>query len=116
MEGARKSSWSRPGSKKSFTLTTLWNLEKLVKTYRGIIAHESLTFQKLMGLRREQHAELKKAHLRRCCNQDWTKIGGRIPWTVAAICEVFRDKLSDGKKPYERRVGEPFKEPVVPFG
>ena len=28
----------------------------------------------------------------------------------------FQDLLSDGKTPYERRVGEPFEGPVIPFG
>ena len=26
------------------------------------------------------------------------------------------DLLSDGKTPYERRFGQPFKEPIIPFG
>ena len=32
------------------------------------------------------------------------------------ICETFTDLLSDGKTPYERRFGEPFKGPIIPFG
>ena len=28
----------------------------------------------------------------------------------------IQDRLSDGKTPYERRFGEPFKGPVIPFG
>ena len=28
----------------------------------------------------------------------------------------IQDKLSDGKTPYERRFGEPFKGPIFPFG
>ena len=28
----------------------------------------------------------------------------------------LQDLLSDGKTPYERRVGEPFKGPIIPFG
>ena len=30
------------------------------------------------------------AHLRYCCNQVWTKNGGRILWNVTAICETFK--------------------------
>ena len=37
-KGAGKSSWSRIGSLKSFTLTILWNLAKLAKISPGIIA------------------------------------------------------------------------------
>ena len=44
------------------------------------------------------------------------KIGGQIPWNVTPICETFTDLLSDGKTPYERRFGQPFKGPIIPFG
>ena len=44
------------------------------------------------------------------------KIGGRIPWTVTAICETFKSLLADGKTPYERRFGMLFNGPVIPFG
>ena len=33
-----------------------------------------------------------------------------------AYLRNFQDLLSDGKTPYERRFGEPFKEPIIPFG
>ena len=69
-----------------------------------------------MGLVREQCAELRKGHLRYCFNQVWTKSGGRIPWNATAICETFKISLSDGKTPYLRRFGVPFKAPVNPFG
>ena len=44
------------------------------------------------------------------------KNGGRIPWNVTPICEIFRIFLSDGKTPFERRFGMPFNGPVIPFG
>ena len=44
------------------------------------------------------------------------KNGGRIPWNATAICEKIQDLLSDGKTPYERRFGVPFKGPIIPFG
>ena len=28
----------------------------------------------------------------------------------------IQDRLSDGKTPFERRFGEPFKGPIIPFG
>ena len=43
------------------------------------------------------------------------KIGGQILWNAVPICEI-QDLLSDGKTPYERRFGEPFKGPIIPFG
>ena len=34
-------------------------------------------------------------------------------WADSMECQ---DLLSDGKTPYERRFGEPFKGPIIPFG
>ena len=56
-KGARKSSWSRIGSPKSFTLTIPWNLARLVKIFPGIIERQHHTDQKQMGLLREHCAE-----------------------------------------------------------
>ena len=44
------------------------------------------------------------------------KIGGQLLWNVTPICEMFTDLLSDVKTPYERRFGQPFKGPIIPFG
>ena len=44
------------------------------------------------------------------------KVGGQILWNVTPICETFTDLLSDGKTPYERRFGQPFKGPIIPCG
>ena len=44
------------------------------------------------------------------------KDGGRIPWSVTAICENIQDLSSDGKATYERRFGETFQRPIIPFG
>ena len=56
-KGACKSSWSRIGSLKSFTLTIPWNLAKPVKIFPGIIVSQHHTDRKQMGLLREQYAE-----------------------------------------------------------
>ena len=40
-------------------------------------------------------------------------------WVGSMECYCYlrnRQDLSDGKTPYERRFGEPFKGPVIPFG
>ena len=44
------------------------------------------------------------------------KIGGQILWNVTPICRNVTDLLSDGKTLYERRFGQPFEGPIIPFG
>ena len=44
------------------------------------------------------------------------KVGGQILWNVTPICHNVTDLISDGKTPYERRFGQTFKGPIVPFG
>ena len=44
------------------------------------------------------------------------KVGGQIPWNVTPICETSQILVSDGKTPCERRFGQPFKGPIIPFG
>ena len=44
------------------------------------------------------------------------KIGGQIPWNAIPIWRNVTDPLSDGKTPSERRFGQPFKGPLIPFG
>ena len=44
------------------------------------------------------------------------KVGGQIPWNVVPICETFKISYLMGKPPYERRFGQPFKGPIIPFG
>ena len=41
------------------------------------------------------------------------KNGGRIPWSVTAICETFKISCLT---PYERGFGVPCNGPVTPFG
>ena len=44
------------------------------------------------------------------------KVGGQIPWNVTPICETSQIYYLMGKLLYERRFGQPFKEPLFPFG
>ena len=45
------------------------------------------------------------------------KVGGQILWNVTyTYLRNVTDLLSDGKTPYERRFGQPFKGPLIPFG
>ena len=43
------------------------------------------------------------------------KIGGQIPWNAFLICETSQIYYLMGKTPYERRFGQPFKGPIIPF-
>ena len=43
------------------------------------------------------------------------KIGGQFPWNAINLRNI-QDLLSDGKTRYERRFGQPFKGPIIPFG
>ena len=56
-KGACKSSWSRIGNLKSFTLTIPWNLAKPVKIFPGIIVRRHHTDEKQMRLLKQQCAE-----------------------------------------------------------
>ena len=44
------------------------------------------------------------------------KIGGQISIECYTFLRNIQDPLSDGKTPYERRFGLPFKGPIIPFG
>ena len=87
-----------------------------MKIFPGIIVREHLTVQKQMGLLRERYAGLKRELLQYCCNQVWMKNGGRNPWSATAICETYKIYCLMGKHLDERRFGEPFKGPTIPFG
>ena len=43
------------------------------------------------------------------------KVGGQIFYGMLHL-SAKRVKLSDGKTPYERRLGQPSKGPIIPFG
>ena len=109
-----KSSWSPIGSLKSFTLTIPWNSAKLVKISHGIVSTH--TDQKQNGIaervvRRVKEgtsAVLYQSGLNENC------------WADSMECYSYlrnvTDLLSDGKTPCERRFGQPFKGPIIPFG
>ena len=94
---AWKNYWSRRGNPKSFTLTIPWNLASLARNFSGIIVRQHHTDQKQMWLPKEQCAELRKGHLRCYCSQLSITNGGRIPWSVTAICETFKISRLMGK-------------------
>ena len=107
--------WSQVGILKSFTLMITWNMAKLVKISPGIIARLRHTDQKQMGLLRAVR-RLKEGTsavlLQSGLNESW--------WADSMECYTYlrnvTDLLSDGKTPYERRFGQPFKGSIIPFG
>ena len=79
----------------------------------GIIARLHHTDRRLMGLLKEQVKEGTSAVLLQSGqNESW--------WADSMECYTYlrnvTDVLSDGKTPCERRFGQPFKGPIIPFG
>ena len=44
------------------------------------------------------------------------KVCGQIPGNVTPICQTSQNYYLMWKTPYERRFGQPFKGPIIPFG
>ena len=115
-KGACKSSWSPIGNLKSFTLTIPWNLAKLVKILPGIIVRRHHTDQKTNGIAERAVCRVKEGTsavlLQSGLNENW--------WADSMECYTYlrnvTDLSSDEKTPYERRFGQPFKGPIIPFG
>ena len=114
-KGACKSSWSRIGSLKSFTLTIPWNLARPVKIFPGIIVRQHHTGRK-HGIAERAVRRVKEGTsavlLQGGLDEKW--------WADSMECYTYlrnvTDLFSDGKTPYERRFGQPFKGPIIPFG
>ena len=115
-KGGFKSSWSRTGSLKSFTLTIPWNFAKLVKIFPGIIVRRHHTDRETNGITERAMRRVKEGTsavlLQSGLDENW--------WADSMEYHTYlrniQDLLSDGKTPYERRFGKPFKGPIIPFG
>ena len=110
---ACKSSWSRGGNQKSLTLAILQNLANLVKIFPGIITpHRSETHGIAERAVRIVTEGTSGVLLQSGLDEKW--------WVDSMECYCYlrniTDLLSDGKTPYERRFGKPFKGPIIPFG
>ena len=57
----------------------------------------------------------RKLRLQFGCIQVWMKHGGQSPWNAILINETLKISCLLGNTPYERRFGEPFKGPIIPF-
>ena len=93
-----------------------WNLANLVKTFPGIIVRQHLTDRKQMGLLREQCAELRKGLCGAVPIWSGWKMVGVLPWHATVISETYKISCLLGRHPHERRFGQPFKGPIIPFG
>ena len=115
-KGACKSSWNPIGSLKSFTLTIPWNSAKLVKISPGIVVRLHPHISETNGIAERAVRRVKESTsavlLQSGLNESW--------WADSmesfTYMRNFTDLWSDGKTPYDRRFGQPFKGPIIPFG
>ena len=109
---ACKNSWSPRGSLKSFTLTILWNsakaCEDLSWNHCTSPPHRSETNGIVERAVRRVKQGTSAVLLQSGLNESW--------WADSMECLTYlrnvTDLLSDGKTPYERRFGQPFKGPI----
>ena len=117
-KGVYESFSSRREGQKSFILTMLWNLANPLETDHGIIVHQHTIDLRRMVLLRRAVRRFKRRDV--CCSVAiWLgrKNGWLIIWNASVvICEMFKAPYRNGKTPCERRCGEPWKGPVIPFG
>ena len=115
-KGACKSSWSRIGSLKSFTLTIPWNLaracEDLSWNHCTSTPHRSETNGTAQRAVRRVKEGTSAVLLQSGLDEKW--------WSDSmeryTYLRYIQNLLSDGKTHHERRFGEPFKGPVISFG
>ena len=87
-----------------------------MKISPGIIARLHHTDQETNGIAERAVRRVKEGTsavlLQSGLNESW--------WADSMECYTYlrnvTDLLSDGKTPYERRFGQPFKGPIIPFG
>ena len=93
-EELAKVSWSQRGNEKVIYTDNSLEFGKSCEDLLGINLPSTPHWSETHWVaEREQCAKSRKGHLRYCCNQVWTKNGGRIPWSAAAICETWEDTL-----------------------
>ena len=87
-----------------------------MKIYPGIIVRPHLTVQKQIGIAERALRRIKEGTsavlLQSGLDERWWADFMECHWYLRDI----QDLLSDVKTPYNRRFGEPFKGPVIPFG
>ena len=104
------------GSLDSFTLVIPWTLANRVKIFLGIIVRLHHTGRIQNGIAERALRRVKEGTsavlLQSGLDENW--------WADSMECYTYlrnvTDLLSDGKTPYERRFGQPFKGPNISFG
>ena len=105
-KGACRSSWSRLGSQKSFTLTILWNLKNSVKLYQGIIETSTHHRSEINEFAEQLYSDRGKDFC------DVVTVDHERENLVDKFHGIFcylrntQDLLSDGRTPNEWRFGE----------
>ena len=116
-KGACKSSWSQIGNLKSFIYTDnsleFGNAcEDLSWNHCTSTPHRSETNGIAERAVRRVKEGTSAVLLQSGLDENW--------WADSMECYTYlrniQDLLSDGKTPYERRFGQPFKGPIIPFG
>ena len=104
---ACKSSWSRRGNRSPRIWQSLWR-----PILESSTPHRSETNGIAEGAVRRIEDGTSAVLLQSGLDEKW--------WTDSMECYCYlrniQDLLSDGKTPYERRFGAPFKGPIIPFG
>ena len=108
--------WSRRTNRKLFTPTTRWNFgkacEDLSWNHRTSTPHRSETHGFAERAVRRVKEGTSAVLLQSGLDEKW--------WSDSMECYGYlrniQDVLTDGKTPHERRFGEPFKGPIIPFG
>ena len=100
------------GSVKSFTLTIPSNLAKLVMIFPGNHCTSTPHRSETNGIVERTVRRVTEVLLQSGLDENW--------WADSIECfsylQNIEDLLSDGKTPYERRLGKPCKGPIIPFG
>ena len=109
-----QTSWSRRTDQKLYAQTTRWNLGEHVKVCHGITALPHLVDPRHMAALRavRRVKDGTSAVLQSGSDERW--------WSDCTDCDSYlrhvQDLLADGKTQCEKRFGEPFKGPKIPFG
>ena len=115
-KGACKSSWSQIGNLKSFTLTIPWNFGKACEDLSWNHCTSTPHRSETSGIAERAVRRVKEGTsavlLQSGLNENWCADSMECYTCLRNV----QDLVSDGKTPYERRFGKPFKGPIIPFG
>ena len=110
------SSWNLSGNQKSFTLTNSLEFGKACEDLSWNHCKSTPPRSETNGIAERAVRRIKEGMcavlLQSGLDEDW--------WadSMECYCQLrnIQDRFSDGKTPYERRFGKPFKGPIIPFG